>query len=434
MTRIKRREWDKKIWHLLWPILLMNLTQRFGNLFEGVLVSVNSTDELTITSLCSPYIMLIGNVSYGLGIAVNAMTGQLDRDGMWQKCWRRATSTMLLILVSFGAIMSIMTLLLMYPALSEVPELKMTAMGYMLPYLLGSPITLLFQVLISAMRGLKNSKAGMWMIFVSVPVQLLVGWSCYNTFGLAGLGLGSLASNIVGCIIGISCYKQHLNKESGNERLPKEFAKQFLGLAVPVSLSKMVGPVANTTITALVLSIGSVYVGANGLAGRMEAFFYMPAMAMGSVAITLVAQEKSEESIWPLCQRLCLWSITPTIIMTIIAKLSDDVIWGYISDDAMLIAAGVEHWSICLWAYVLIALEMTFTGILQARGCGMPLLVVTVIRLWCVQLPVTFLATKFGWGAKGAWFAFLLANVCSFLTSFIWAWIKIKGEKKHECN
>ena len=50
---------DREIWELLWPLLVLTAIQRLGSMFEGVLVSVNSTDELTIISLCAPYINLI---------------------------------------------------------------------------------------------------------------------------------------------------------------------------------------------------------------------------------------------------------------------------------------------------------------------------------------------------------------------------------------
>ena len=45
---------DREIWELLWPLLVLTAIQRLGSMFEGVLVSVNSTDELTIVSLCAP--------------------------------------------------------------------------------------------------------------------------------------------------------------------------------------------------------------------------------------------------------------------------------------------------------------------------------------------------------------------------------------------
>lgn len=218
-------------------------------------------------------------------------------------------------------------------------------------------------------------------------------------------------------------------ENTGDGSLPEGFAGDFLRLAVPVSLSKMIGPAAHTLLNGLLLSIGSVYVGVNGLGGRLEGFFYLPAMAMGSVAITLTAQHKEDGDTTALIRRLCVWSVTPTLFMIILAGSLAGPAWSMLTPDEALRAAGVEYWRICLPAYLFIALEMTITGILQARGCGMPALVITLIRLWCIQLPAAWLSVRYGFGASGIWMGFLLSNIVSLAVSVCWLMIKRKGER-----
>lgn len=70
---------DREIWRLLWPVLLLTLAQKLGSAFEGILVSVNSSQELAVMGICGPYITIITTVSYGLGIAANAATGRACR-------------------------------------------------------------------------------------------------------------------------------------------------------------------------------------------------------------------------------------------------------------------------------------------------------------------------------------------------------------------
>ena len=103
-----------------------------------------------------------------------------------------------------------------------------------------------------------------------------------------------------------------------------------------------------------------------------------------------------------------------------------------LTPDAALQRAGEEYWHICLLAYPLISLEMTLTGILQAKGQGMPALVITVIRTWGIQLPVTLAAVQFGWGAKGAWVAYLLGNLVSVLIIGVWAYLKLRAPRNRK--
>lgn len=421
---------DREIWSLLWPILLLTLVQKLGSAFEGLLVSINNSNDLTIISLCGPYITFITTVSYGLGIAVNAMTARAIGSGQWNVSYRRFIKAMLLLLLACAAGLSILIALLL-PSLAGSAQMHAQIYAYMRPYLFGAPILLLFSVLLAATRGVRDAKAGMWMTFLSTPLQLFFSWFFYRNYGLSALGFGTLLSRLAACVFGIFRFRRYLSTldGSGTAPLPKGFRLDFLKLAVPVSLSKAVSPAANAMLNGLLLSMSASLVDVRGLGGRLEPFFYLPAMAMTSVAVTLTAQKLQKESIRPLCIRLCLWSILPTLALCILAQLLAIPAWQQFTPDAALQQEGVHFWRICLLAYPLIALEMAVTSILQAMGCGLPSLVITAVRMWCVQLPLTFLAAQLHWGATGAWLAFLLSNAVSAGLSVFWACLKRKKKR-----
>lgn len=419
---------DREIWRLLWPLLLLTLVSRIGLAFEGVLVSVNNADELTVSGICAPYITIITTINFGLGIAANSLTGRLKGEALWDSCCRRATRLLTLVLVGCGYVTSLFSALLLRGAFAETPELLSLGFRYMLPYLFGSPFIIIANTLTFALRGLGDTKSGMWITFATVPVQISVAFLGYKFFGLAGLGYGAVSGDLVGSIIGYCLYRRYFPSTGGREALPAGMGRDFFRLAIPVSLSKVVSPAATAAINALILTIGSEHVAVSGLGWRLEYFFYMPAMLMGSIAITLTAQNKGKLNMKKLAAHLCLWSLAPTLLLVLGAFFFREPIWALLTPDETLRAAGVAYWRICLWAYPLIALEMTTTGILQALGCGMPALVVTLVRTWGVQFTVTALAVRLGWGADGAWMAFLLGNLASILTSAAWAWKKVREQ------
>ena len=425
----RERDIDREIWELLWPLLVLTAIQRLGSMFEGVLVSVNSTDELTIISLCAPYINLFSTISYGMGIGTNAMVSRLSKENLWDGCCHRIAKLVILVLILGSLCMSGISALILWAAFSSVPDLAHMGWLYMLPYLFGSPILLLYQLLMSAMRGFHDSKTGMWMTLLAVPIQIFVCWSGYILFGVAGLAYGTLSARAAGCLLGLWKIRSHFPKEKGNAPLPKGSFKDFLALAVPVSLSKAIMPAAHAAVNPLVLSIGAVYISASGLGSKMEQFFYLAAMSIGSVAVTMAAGENRNCSTKKLISHLCLWSLTPSVIMVVAAWIFAEPVWALLTPDAALRVAGVEYWRICLLAYPLISLEMTMTGILQAKGQGMPALVITVIRTWGVQLPITWAATRLGWGATGAWMAFLIGNLVSVLIIAVWAFMKLRTKQ-----
>lgn len=427
---LTNRSLDSAIWSLLWPMLVLTVIQRIGNTFEGVLVSVNSTQELTIMSICSPYITLITTVSYGMGIAANALVSRLYSDGLWDGCWRRAAKASGVLLLVFCVCMSAVTAVLLYLAFLAVPELAGLGWLYMLPYLFGNWTLLLFTLLINAMRGLGDSKAGMWMTMLYVPMQLLICWVGYKVFGLGGLGYGTILGHGLGCLFGFWRMRRYLPKTGGNDALPVGSVRKFLSLGIPVSLSKAIAPTANAAINALLLTFGAVYVSANGLGSRLESFFYMPAMSMGTVAISITAGNLKKHGAKRLITHLCLWSTLPTLVMVIGAYLFAGPLWGMLTPDRALQQVGVEYWYLCLLAYPLIAMEMSITGILQALGQGLPSLVITAVRTWGIQFPVAWLAVQFGWGPTAVWIGFVLSNVASVVISGTWAFVKLRKQKQ----
>lgn len=420
------RSLDANIWSLLWPLLVLTVIQRIGNTFEGVLVSVNSTEELSIMGICSPYITLITTVSYGMGIAANSLVSSLCSDGVWAGCWRRAGKAAGVLLLVFCLCMSGLTAVLLYLAFSGIPKLAGLGWLYMLPYLFGNWTLLLFTLLINAMRGLGDSKAGMWMTMLYVPMQLLICWVGYTVFGLAGLGYGTVLGHGIGCIFGFCRIRKYLPKEGGKEAMPDGSVRKFLTLGIPVSLSKAIAPTANAAVNALLLTFGAVYVGANGLGSRLESFFYMPAMSMGTVAISITAGNLKKYGAKRTITHLCLWSTVPTLVMVIGAYLFAEPLWTMLTPDPELQKVGVSYWYLCLLAYPMIALEMSITGILQALGQGLPSLVITAVRTWGIQFPMAWLAVRFGWGPTGVWMGFVLGNVASVIISGTWAYLKLR--------
>lgn len=417
---------DREIWRLLWPALLLTLAQKLGSAFEGILVSVNSPQELAVMGICGPYITIITTVSYGLGIAANAAVGRAYAEGSWAASYKARIRALLLLTLISGLAMSLLAGALIYFAFAELPDMRGVGYLYMLPYLMGSPALLLYSLLISCARGLGDARCGMYMTFISVPAQLMVSYICYNISGLPGLGWGTLISRLAACVYGAKRFKAMLPDTGGGAPLPKGALKGFAALALPVSLAKALSPTGNALINGLMLSFSPLLVSVKGLGGRLEPFFYLPAMAMCSVSVTVISRERDGAAIGPLCRRLCLWSTLPSVCLIAAAGFFSGGIWGLLTPDPELAAAGMACWRVCLWAYPMIALEMTLTSVLQALGSGFPALAATVIRVWAVQVPLTYLLTRPGMGQNGPWLAYLISNAASLAICGIYAHSHIK--------
>lgn len=439
-----KREYEEQIshrtiWRLLYPVILLTFAQKAGSIFEGILVSIHSSRELTVTSICGPYITIITTVSYGLGIAVNVITARVSGDKVWRESGGKIAKSILRMIAVCSIILSLGSAALMFQSFQAVPELRVTGYLYILPYLLGSPVILFYSMLIAGLRGFGDTKAGMWMTFLAVPVQVILGWALYKQVGLTALGYGMLISRITACFYGAGKYKRYQPDvlEDGKSELPDHFWKEFILLAAPLCLSKVITPSGDAIINMLLLNMGTEVVAVSGLGNRLSVFFYLPAMAIGTVAVTMVARLSKGSGLKTLSKRLCLWSVCPTVVMVFLAYILAGPLWNTLTNDAAVRHAGYEYWGICLSAYPLIALEMTITSVLQALGYGFPTLIIAAVRIWGVQLPLTYAASCSGWGAKGAWIAYLVSNIASVMLSVLWGYRKVKikiQEGNYECN
>ena len=175
--------------------------------------------------------------------------------------------------------------------------------------------------------------------------------------------------------------------------------------------------------------MGTNLVAVAGLGNRLSVLFYLPATAVGSAAVTLMAGNEPYKEKEQRIKQLCLSSLLPTVAIVGIALLFQRQIWHVLTTDPNMQQAGVQYWKISLLAYPFVAIEMTMTSILQALGYGFPTLAITVIRLMGVQIPLTYLAKYTHLGAKGAWAAYVISNIVSMIVSVIWSIRKMKGRK-----
>lgn len=411
---------NRAIWKLTWPVLLLSIIERLAGMYEGVLVSVNNTSQLLVISLCAPYHSLIVTVGYGLSIGINAAIGALVGKGEFQSVGKAAVRMILIMLAVGGALMSF-TIYLLLPVSFQSPEaagLYTDAVGYLLPILLGSPVLLLYGAIVAGMRGMGHTKAGMWMTLFSVPLQLALSFLLYRRIGLMGLGLGMLLAKAAGCGLGaVFCYRQMRRLNVGRKTAPgKGLLKEILRLCIPASLSKAVNPLSQLILNGLLLTIGAAAVSAKGLGGRMEMFFYIAAVGISPVALTLMSQYKVQGDIVflrRLSWRLVLLAVVPTVVLFLPAAIFAPRLWALLTPDAALQQAGVVYFRIFGASYPLIAADMTFASLLSGLGTSAPMLWSTILRSWGVKLPLAALAVACGWGAVGVWWAFFLGNLAA---------------------
>lgn len=163
--------------------------------------------------------------------------------------------------------------------------------------------------------------------------------------------------------------------------ISRALIQEFVKLAAPISLSKVISPIANVVLNQIMLAMGTNLVAVAGLGNRLSLLFYLPATAVGSAAVTLIAGNNDYKERKQLIKQLCVTSVLLTIVIIIVAFFVRGQLSQMLTADAAMQQAGKVYWTISLWAYPFVAIEMTMTSVLQALGYGFPTLAITIVRL-----------------------------------------------------
>ena len=131
--------------------------------------------------------------------------------------------------------------------------------------------------------------------------------------------------------------------------ISRALIQEFVKLAAPISLSKVISPIANVVLNQIMLAMGTNLVAVAGLGNRLSLLFYLPATAVGSAAVTLIAGNNDYKERKQLIKQLCVTSVLPTIVIIIVAFFVRGQLSQMLTADAAMQQAGKVYWTISLW-------------------------------------------------------------------------------------
>ncbi|MCK5234081.1 MAG: hypothetical protein KAJ91_04655, partial [Candidatus Aenigmarchaeota archaeon] len=100
---------------------------------------------------------------------------------------------------------------------------------------------------------------------------------------------------------------------------------------------------------------------------------------------------------------------------------------GLFTSDSLIIAATSNYILLVSLTYFFVALGVVTMSSFQGMGRGMPLLLMTTLRLFVIMLPLSYLlSVVMGFGATGIWAGIAIANIVVGIVEGIWFWRSTK--------
>jgi putative MATE family efflux protein len=318
------------------------------------------------------------------------------------------------------------------------------AVAYMRVSFAGIVFVFAFAMYQSIMRGVGETKMPLYVISLSVVLNLLLdpllifGWGSIPPLGVAGAAYATLITQAVSAVLGMyllfsTRFGLQLTK---HDLLPDwVLLKRLFRLGLPASIEQSMQALGLTLLTTLVSGFGTLAMAAFGLSLRVFTFVIIPAFGISMAASTLVAQsigagdrQRAEQiavhSTW--VSLLLLGAVGVVFFFAAVP-----IVHFFVPEDAELIAAGATVLKFMAASFVFSGVQLGLAGTFRGAGDTFITMLLATIGVWLVQLPIAYLLSKHtALGASGLWTMFPIAgfiNTALALAYFKWGhWRSIR--------
>jgi putative MATE family efflux protein len=423
------------IGNLAYPVVLANLLQATVGIIDIWMVSRLGTQSTAAVGMSRQLIYVALISTAGLVVGNRTMVAQFTGARRPDMVTRVAAQSIVVMFLASLAT-SLMGILLGPPMLLVVgadPEIRALAVPYMQVFFSLS-IFMIFNFMFNAMlQGAGDTRTPLAIMVVINVIHVffnymfIYGFGPFPEMGVTGAAMGTMASRFVGTVVGFGVlfsgrFAVKLSRQT-SFRPDWNLIWRMLRIGIPVAEQNVVRTLANLAFLWVVTNSAAAgfqrqaNVAAYSVGIQSEAFSFMPAMALGIVATTLVGQAQgarnpaeAERRGWTMgligvvamsCVGLMLFVFAPQIIA--VFNEAGDPLVGQVGVAYLRINALVEPF---------LALANVMMGALNGAGDTRPSLYYTILAQWLIRLPLSYaLVMLLGVGINGAWYAMAISTV-----------------------
>jgi putative MATE family efflux protein len=408
------------------PIWLANMLQASMQLINNLWVgNLLGSEAFAAVTVATAILMVVLAFVLGVNNATLTIFAQLKGTNNQQKI-NSYLSAFIIILTVISVALSIAGYVFSKPILvwmnapdSILPDAEL----YLKIYFAGTALLVGYNFIGTALRAFGDSKTPLYFVLIAT---LLV--TVLNPVLVAGFGMGvegAAYAMVLAQSIAFIYSLVYLSKRFKNYRFqlqtPKWIEiKNILGLGIPSGLQMIVIYAGLSVILALVNTLGEAAVAGFGAAQRLDNIILLPAVALGTAATAMAAQNIGAQQ-WDRVTQIVRTGIlyTVSIMLFISAALfifAEPLIKLFVRDQNS-VAFGTTYLKIVACFYPFIGLNFIFNGIVRGAGAMFQVLALNIISLWILRVPLTYWATSI-YGdsgvAIGVGLSFFASCLCSF--------------------
>ncbi|EMA67433.1 MATE efflux family protein [Halorubrum aidingense JCM 13560] len=472
-TSITEGSLVRPLFHLAWPIVVIQLLQVTYNVVDTLYLGRLSAEAVGAISLAFPLIFLLIAVAGGFTTAGAILVAQYTGADGNRSAGLVAGQTIFSVSV-LSVLIGVGGYFYTRPALEILPSDADTAAtviplaaDYMEVIFAGIPLMFGFFVFSALMRGYGDTRTPMAVMVVSVFLNVLLDpffifgfannplfvWltavpfvasfdpvaieaalfaaTGFTGYGIEGAALATILSRGVATAIGIwllfatdlgpAVTLAHLKPDLG-------FIEDIFRLGLPSSVEQTTSALAMITLTAMVVTFSPPIVAAYGLGNRLISLVFLPAMGLGRAIDTMVGQNLGANRADRAARSVKLAAGTGAGVMFLVAVVAVaftepivGVFLGDVPDAPATVSYAVEYVRIRSVEFAFIGVSQVILGAFRGAGNTKTAMVISILTLWVGRVAsVGYLVFVAGWGETGIWVGMALGNVLGALVGVAW--------------
>ena len=415
------------------PMLAANVMQLLYNVVDSWVVgNFIGKEALAAVGASFPVIfvlisLLIG-ISTGISVVVSQYFGAKEYDNVI-----KAINTFFVFIFTTSLIMSALGIYYsreIFIALHLPLDVIDDAVSYLQIYMGGMIFMFGFYGTNAILRGLGDSKTPLYFTIFSTLLNtaldlffvLKLGW------GIKGVAYASVIAQALAFLMAtyfINRGDSLIHFSIKKMRMDWRIFNKSIKIGLPTGLQQSFVAFGMIAILRFVNEFGTNTVAAYSVAGRLDSFAVMPAMALSAALAAFVGQNIGANKLDRVRKGFhvtLIISAAISISVSIAIYFFGEVIMGFFTTDTNVISIGYRYLVIVSSFYIVFSTMFMTHGVLRGAGDTIIPMGITFFSLWILRIPFSYYFSRpsFGLGVDGIWWGIPLAWSFGLTASYIY--------------
>ena len=431
---------SKALWSLAIPIMFGMGIQTLYNLVDMIFIGRLGGHAITGIAFNMPLFFLVLGLTMGLGTGVTASIARFigqDNKKEADNSAEHAVFMAVIISLSLSSIglMFGKTILALFGAEGEILSL---GWEYLHVMCVGMPFMIFSGFFRSILAGEGDMKFPMMVAGLGTVLNIILDpififeLESYGGFGF-GLGVaGAAMATVISQVIVFSVFvymlfvKQHsyITFRLKDFSFSMDIIWDIVKVGLPASLSMVVMAIGQGVFNKILIHFSADTVAAYQIAGRIDMLVFLPIFSVAVSLTTLVGMffgAKEYDALRFTIRYGIMSAFFITVLSSIFIYFFADLAVGLFTDDELIISIAVTFLRLFAFVYPLISIGITTGRVLQGLGKGLPVLIITIVRVLGVSAPLAvFFIFYMGKPVEWVWYSMMVSTIVAFTIALTW--------------